>query len=349
MKKILIIGSSGYIGSYLTNFLQSKSMEVLGVDNNLYGNTFVKNYRNNNLNMDIRDIDIKFLEKFDTVISLAALSNNPINKKKQKAPYDVTKNYTKNLATKISKIGNKLIFPSSCSVYGYLKSNQVADENTKTNPLTFYSKNKIEIENILKRLSIKNKLNCIIIRPATVFGYSPSIRFDLVINMLIGMAITEKKIILNSDGEALRPFIHIDDLANFFFKSVCYDKKNFLIINAGNNNYNFSIKDVAKKLSKMLSVNYFFSDKLTLSNLHKDDLIINKADKRSYRASFDLASKEFNIKSSNDFDKKLYKTYIDIKEILKKNNFYSKNFYRLNKMKYLINNKMLNIIKLKRL
>jgi nucleoside-diphosphate-sugar epimerase len=349
MKKILIIGSRGYLGSYLFDYLRKKSLEVTGIDNNLYGNTFIKDYKSKHINKDIRDLDIKFLEKFESVICLAALSNNPINKKKQKIPYDLTKNYTKNLASKISKIGNKLIFPSSCSVYGYQKPNKLANESSQLNPLTFYSQNKVEIENILKKKNIKSKLNCIIIRPATVFGFSPSIRFDLVVNMLIGMAITEKQILLNSDGMAIRPFIYIDDLANFFLKSIHYDKKNFLIINAGNNNYNFSIREVAEKISKMLSVNYYFSNNKKMRSIHKDDLIQNMQDKRSYRVSFDLAENKFNINSNNDFNSKLYKTYLDIKKILKENNFYSKNFYRLHKLRYLINNKMLDADKLKRL
>ena len=93
--------------------------------------------------------------------------------------------YTGEIADKISTIGHKLIFPSSCSVYGYNRT--ICNENTKVNPITHYSANKYETEKILR----KKKLNCVILRPATVFGMSPSIRFDLVINMLIGMSIVD--------------------------------------------------------------------------------------------------------------------------------------------------------------
>lgn len=165
------------------------------------------------------------MEKYDAVICLSALSNNPIDEKNKKKIYDITKFYTANFAKKIAKIGNKLIFPSSCSVYGNSKA--ICYESTKTNPLTFYSKNKVEIENILKNYNQEKNLNCIILRPATVFGISPSIRFDLVINMLIGMSINDKNIKLNSNGLAKRPFIHILDLCQIFKEVLFYEKKIF--------------------------------------------------------------------------------------------------------------------------
>lgn len=331
MKKVLIIGAAGYLGSKLYFYLQNKSnLIVHGVDNLQYSNTFLKKARRPKfINTDIRDIEIKKLENYDAVICLSALSNNPIDEKNKKKIYDISKNYTNDLAEKISKIGNKLIFPSSCSVYGY--NEKICNEKTKTNPKTFYSLNKIEIEESLKG----KKINCIILRPATVFGVSPSIRFDLVINMLIGMSLVDKKILLNSNGLAKRPFIYIDELCEFFYQGILYNKKKFLIVNAGNNFFNFSIIDVAKKISKISQKKIIFGKGLKV--IHKDDLIKNAYDERSYNVNFDLASKEFNLKYKNNFDALLNKTYLEIKEILKRNNFNSKNFYRLNKIRYLIN------------
>ena len=329
--KVLIIGAAGYLGSKLFFYLKKNPrISVHGTDNLTYSNTFIKDIKKPNFKkIDIRDISTKELEKYDTVICLSALSNNPIDEKNKKKIYDISKKYTEDLAEKISKIGNKLIFPSSCSVYGY--NEKICSEKTKTNPKTYYSKNKIEIEESIK----KKKMNCIILRPATVFGLSPSIRFDLVINMLIGMSIVDKKILLNSNGLAKRPFIFIDDLCEFFYKSILYNKKKFLILNAGNNFFNYSVIEVAKKISKISKREIVFGG--DLKSIHKDDLIKNAYDERSYAVNFDLATKEFDIEYKNNFDYLVKKTYLQISEILKKNNFNSKNFYRLNKIKYLIN------------
>ena len=336
MKKVLIIGAAGYLGSKLFFYLQKKpNLIVHGSDNLQYSNTFLKKVKKPIFkNIDIRDIKNKDLENYDVVICLSALSNNPIDEKNKKKIYDISKVYTENLAEKISKIGNKLIFPSSCSVYGY--NDKICNEKTKTNPKTFYSKNKIEIEESLKR----KKINCIILRPATVFGVSPSIRFDLVINMLIGMSLVDKKILLNSNGLAKRPFIYIDDLCEFFYRGVIYNDKKFLILNAGNNHFNYSIIEVAKKISKISKKKIIFGKGLKL--IHKDDLIKNAYDERSYNVNFDLARNELKLKYKNNFDELIYKTYLEIREILKRNNFNSKNFYRLNKIRYLINRNYIN-------
>ena len=336
MKKILIIGVNGYLGSKLFFYLKNNSkLQVDGVDNMLYGNISLKSEKTPYFRkIDIRDLSIYDLEKYDVVICLSGLSNNPVNKKNERKIYNIPKIYTGEIADKISKIGNKLIFPSSCSVYGYNRS--ICNENTKVNPITHYSTNKYETEKILR----KKKLNCIILRPATVFGISPSIRFDLVINMLIGMSIVNKKILLNSDGQAQRPFVYIDDLCKIFEKSIFYNNESFSLFNAGNNYFNFSIIDVAKKISKISNQEILFSE--NLKKIHRDDLIKNSKDERSYNVSFNHAAKELNLKYKNNFNYCLKETYDQIYETLKKNNFNSKNFYRLNKIKYLINKKYLN-------
>ena len=92
---------------------------------------------------------------------------------------------------------------------------------------------------------------------------------------------------------------------------------------------------MAKKISKISQKKIIFGKGLKL--IHKDDLIKNAYDERSYNVNFDLASNEFKLKYKNNFDDLIYKTYLEIKEIVKRNNFNSKNFYRLNKIRYLIN------------
>ena len=343
-KKILIIGGNGYIGSKLHSFLEQKKLDVTSIDNYLYGNTKIKKFKKQKIIFkDIRNLKPNFLEKYDSVICLAALSNNPINIKNQNKSYDIVKKFTLNLACKIENIGNQLIFPSSCSVYG--KSyGKILNENSNLNPVTLYSKNKMEIENNLKKKN-KKKFNCIILRPATVFGVSDSMRFDIVVNMLLGMGIQYKNIILNSDGSSIRPFIYLEDLCNFFYKSIFLENQ-FKIINAGFNNFNYSINEIAKIIANI--TNSKIKKFEAIKKLHQDDLIKNFKDERSYQVDFSLAKKELNIFPKHNFKKLIDITYIEIKKILKQNSFESKNFYRLNKIKYLIKSGYLNPDKLQK-
>ena len=338
MKKILIVGSEGYLGSALKKYLlKKKNIKVSGIDNKLYGNVSYSQDKTTYKKIDIRDVSSEYIEKFDVIICLAAMSNNPVNKKDKKKFYDITTKYTKELADKCMKLDKKFIFPSSCSVYGYLKD-KIANEKTEPKPLTYYSKNKIEIEKILKKMSKKNKkFNPIILRIATVFGFSPSMRFDLVINMFMGMVVTEKKIVLNSNGLAIRPFIEINDLCEIFYRLINFKNTKFEIFNAGNNYYNFSILEIAKKVCKLTGATISLKKKDNQKLIHQDELIKNQKDKRSYRVNFNKIKKNLKLIFRNDLEKKIKKNLnIFTKKKLTKVKLNSKNFYRLNKIQHLI-------------
>ena len=208
--KILVIGSQGYLGSRLNYFLRRYGYDFKGLDTGYFKNGvlgIVNNSKDNYFN--IENVSEKQLKKYDFVIQLADFSNDPIDKLNPKKFYKRTKNYTIKIAKICKKLGIKFLYPSSCSVYGINK--KVLNEKSLTNPQTYYSKNKLEIERELKKLSDKNFVP-IILRLATVFGYSPRIRFDVVINMLVGMGLTSRKIVLNSDGQSWRPHVYIDDV-----------------------------------------------------------------------------------------------------------------------------------------
>ena len=233
--KILIIGSKGYLGSRLYELLKNKH-EVFGIDNYLYGKTnIVTNKQKRFRKLDLRDIEIKFLKKFSHVVFLAGLSNNPIDDLFPEKAYKVVEDYALNFAKKCKKLGLKFIFPSSCSVYGLAKKN--LNENSDTNPITLYSKNKLNIEKKLLKISNK-KFKPIMLRFGTIFGSSPSIRFDLVLNMFCAMLHKKNKIELNSDGKANRPHLFIDDACKAIEISIGYKNIKPLILNVGFNNFN---------------------------------------------------------------------------------------------------------------
>ena len=189
-KKILIIGSDGYIGSALTNFLKKKKFKITTLDTGYFRDGILEKTHKSILNIDVRTLKENIIKKFDVVIFLAASQNDPSDTINPYKFYEISKRYTLRVAKICKKNNIKFIFPSSCSVYGY--GHNKFNEKSKTFPLTNYSKNKIEIEKELSKLADKN-FSPIALRFSTVFGFSPRIRLDLVINMLCMLAITKKK------------------------------------------------------------------------------------------------------------------------------------------------------------
>ncbi|MDB4234603.1 SDR family oxidoreductase, partial [Alphaproteobacteria bacterium] len=251
MKKILIVGCQGYLGSQICKLFIRDKYEVDGIDIGYFKNCEISNTTKINIKKKLaQNITKNDLIKYNVVIQLAAFSNDPLDKHKAKDFYKPTVKYTLKIAQMCKELNIKFIFPSSCSVYGY--SMKKLTEKDKPNPLTFYSKNKVEIEKGLSKLKSK-EFNPIILRLATVFGFSSRIRFDVVINMICGMSITKNKILLNSNGLAWRPHIHIDDVYEVFKYFV--DLKKYtgdMTYNVGRNDNNCRVIDIANLIKKIL-------------------------------------------------------------------------------------------------
>ena len=197
MRNILITGSKGYIGSFLTSYLKKKNYNILGVDIGFFRNCYLykDKKKQETVYKDVRNITESDLKNIDVIVHLAGISNDPLNTLSSKTVYDPTRKYTFELAQKAKKLGIKFIFASSCSVYGATNNKLLLNEDSHPNPQTGYSLNKLQIEKDLEKIADKSFFP-ICLRFATIFGVSERIRFDVVINMLVGMAITTKKIIL---------------------------------------------------------------------------------------------------------------------------------------------------------
>jgi nucleoside-diphosphate-sugar epimerase len=337
-KKILIIGCEGYLGSRLSDYLiNKKKYYVEGIDVgyfkncNIYRAKFFKIKKKNAKKITKQDI-----KNFDVVIQLAAFSNDPLDRLKPKEFYKPTRDYTVKIAKICKTLNKKFIFPSSCSVYGYGKI--LFKENSKTNPITFYSKNKLEIEKDLKKLENKS-FKPIILRLSTVFGMSPRLRFDVVINMLCGMAFTKKKIILNSNGLAWRPHVYIDDVCDVieYFVNVNISQHRKILFNVGQNINNCKVIDVVKIIKKYLPntvVEFANKKNIDIKEIFLDKKIKDGIDKRSYRVSFHKLKRIFPaalIKHS--LDKGIKRFIQDLKLLrISKEIFESKKFYRLQKL-----------------
>lgn len=339
-KKILLIGGNGYIGSELQKTLKKdKRINFVSFDNFLYGNNSFKNTKIFSKKKDLRDLNEKFIKQFDCVIFLAALTNNPIDNLFPNKSYKEVYKYTAKFIDICKKNNIKFIWPSSCSVYGE-RPNQILSEKSKIKPITFYSKNKADIEKYLIKKADK-KFCPVILRLATIYGYSDHMRFDLVINMLVSMLIQSGNITLNSDGSAMRPHVSLKEISAAFHESIFLNNKKIIFLNVGNNKNNFTILEVANKivnLKKGAKIKFLNSN----DKLYSDSLV-QKKDKRTYAVNFNKIKKTFgnkfpNVKLKDEIStlyKKLKKKYGD-------NNFKDIKFYRLHKIKRRIIKKQVN-------
>ncbi len=150
MKKVLVTGGQGYIGSVLIPFLLSKEIDIICYDLGLFKNCKITKdeISNNNafdrfktLYKDSRDINMHELENIDTVVHLSGISNDPLNSLPSRSVYDPTREYTLKLAAKCKSLGIKFIFAFSCSVYGAFYVNNILTEEAENNPSTGYSHN----------------------------------------------------------------------------------------------------------------------------------------------------------------------------------------------------------------
>jgi len=284
MKKIIITGNLGYVGmEVVKKILETKQYEVVGIDNKYFSKSIIKKAKKNKLFnqkiSDIRNLNYSILKNAYGVIHLSAISNDPIGDEFSSATNSINKIATKKIILYAKKYNvENFIFASSCSVYGFAKS--TCNEKSEVFPLTTYSKSKIYIEKVLEKVS-DSKFKTTALRFATACGYSDNPRLDLVLNNLIMSGIVNKKIELNSTGNAIRPLIDVSDMCKTIIwflqnREVC--KKNFLKVNVGNTKNNIKIIDLAKMIAKKLG-----GVQIVLNN--KND------DKRSYKVSFSQLSK----------------------------------------------------------
>jgi len=217
MKKIFITGGAGYVGAVLTPYLLKKGYEVTVFDLMIYGNEVLE--KNPNLKIvkgDIRDEKKlnEVLSNHDIVIHLACISNDPSFELNPKLGKLINLDAFKPLVDIAKKnLVKRFIYASSSSVYG-IKNEPDISEDMSLDPLTDYSKYKAKCENILSKYKSES-FTPIVIRPATVCGYSPRQRLDLVVNILTNLAYHKRSISVFG-GKQLRPNIHIQDLARAY-------------------------------------------------------------------------------------------------------------------------------------
>lgn len=290
--RVLVTGSLGYLGSVLTGYLQQHGAEVVGYDTGIFKDCLLYDRPTvPTLMRDVRDFRESDLDGFDAMVHLSGISNDPLRSLDPVKVYDPTRAYTFELAKLCKKRGVKFVFSSSCSVYGKGEDGLVNEDSTP-NPQTPYSLNKVQVEQDLQSLSDRS-FSPIALRFATAFGLSPCHRFDLVTNMLSGMALTTGKIILNSDGTPWRPNVHVLDICKAVKGALDLDYREgrLLVLNVGDEKNNLQIIDIARKVQEAVPgcELHFLKDN---PNLDKEGLVNDRkvkagVDTRTYRVSFE--------------------------------------------------------------
>jgi nucleoside-diphosphate-sugar epimerase len=343
MKRVLVTGSLGYLGSVLTEYLTDDGFDCLGFDTGFFKDALLYPAIScATVLRDVRNITQADLKDIDVVVHLAGISNDPMGKLEAAQIYDPTRFYSLNLAQMCKKQGVRFIFASSCSVYG-LGEDALLTESSLTKPQTFYSLNKLQIESDLKAISDKD-FSPIALRFATVFGLSPRTRFDVVVNMLTGMAVANGCIVLNSNGLSWRPHLHILDACQAIRCAIKsnYDLPELLVLNVGTDENNLQVIQLAHTIQKAVTGCdlKFLADN---PELDKEGLIEDRkvkdggGDSRTYKVSFKKIKTvfpEFECKWSIDHGVQDMASYFRglslTNEIFK-----SRGFYRLQQLEYL--------------
>ncbi len=341
-KKILIVGSQGYLGSCLMGYLSRHGFQCKGVDTGFFKDGVLTHIANEDVvKKDARLIVKNDLKGYDGLILLAGISNDPFGNMSSEQIYDPTRDYALNIALMCKQLNIQFIYPSSCSVYGAGNDGFLSEES-KTNPQTPYSVNKLQVEEGLSALADKN-FSPIALRFGTVYGISPRIRFDVVINMLCGLALTTNKVTLNSNGKAWRPHLHIEDVCQSFQCCLNWNpsKGELIVLNVGQNKDNFQIIDIAKIIHTNVGsseLNYLDgTEDCDGNDLVKDRKIQDGVDTRSYKVSFDKIQETLpGFKCKWTVESGIKNLLDELKKInISKDIFNKREFYRLQQIEFL--------------
>lgn len=291
--KLLLIGGGGYLGTVLAGRLLESGYEVRILDSFIYGKKPVQIFNGDKrieiIEGDIRNIETvnKTMNGIDSVIHLAAVVGDPASAERPEQTVETNQLASLVLAQVCKMKGiERFIYASTCSVYGVGKD--VLDEDAPLNPVSLYAKTKISSEQgILEMLD--NNFAPTIMRMSTLYGWSPRMRFDLVVNTMTMTAFTEKRINVFG-GEQWRPLVHVRDAAESYIQVLKSDadKMRGKVFNVGSEEQNYKIKDVSNIIVDAVRK---IPDKKVELNLEKTN-----TDARDYRVSFKRIQEELGFK-----------------------------------------------------
>jgi nucleoside-diphosphate-sugar epimerase len=283
-KRLLITGHSGYIGSVMAPLFVHAGYDVVGLDTGYFEHcTLVPDeIKISAIHKDIRNIAADDLRGFDGVIHLAALSNDPIGNLDQGWTREINCEATVRLAEFAKAAGvERFLFSSSCIMYGMSEANVVTEESP-LDPRTEYARSKVLAEEAISDLA-GDGFSPTFLRNGTIYGLSPRMRFDTVLNDLVGTAVATGKVVVHSDGKPWRPVVHVQDVARAFMTvlEAPLEKVHNQAFNTGANQLNHQIIDLAEIATRTVP-----GCKLELKTQ-------TGADQRTYQADFGKFARTF--------------------------------------------------------
>lgn len=276
MKKILVTGGAGYIGSVLVPLLLKQDYNVTVIDNFMYKQpSLASEISNKNFSLiygDVRDKELmsKLISGADIVIPLAAIVGAPACLKDPQMASAVNKDSMIWMFDKISS-SQQILMPTTNSAYGSGDENNYCDEESKLNPLSLYAKDKVYVEKFLME-----KENATSFRLATVFGISPRMRLDLLVNNFVHRALTDRFVIL-FEGHFKRNYVHVKDVADMFLFGVKnVDKVKGHIFNFGLSEANISKQQLCERIKNHLPDFTFLEAPLAKDPDQRNYIVSNK-------------------------------------------------------------------------
>lgn len=305
-EKVLVIGGAGYLGSILTEELLAHDYPVKILDSFIYGKRSIEHLKNDE-RVEIIDGDIRNIETVNasvngvgSVILLAAVVGDPASASRPAQAVETNYLASQMVASACKLKGiNRFIYASTCSVYGI--GQEVLDESAPLNPVSLYAKTKISSEQSILGM-MDSHFAPTIMRMSTLYGYSPRMRFDLVVNTMTMTSYLEKQIKVFG-GEQWRPLMHVTDASNAYIKVLDSDIDLIRgkIYNVGSEIQNYRIKDVASNIAE------------TINGLSHNKIPVVKeqtnVDVRDYRVSFKRIQDELGFEVKHTVSKAAKEIY----------------------------------------
>ena len=287
--KIVVTGGAGYIGSMLVSDLLNSGHKVTVIDNLTYNQTSISHLiGNKNLEFVFKDIrnvsDIKnYYSQADVIIPLAAIVGAPACAKDPLLATSTNKEAIIDML-KILSTNQRVIMPTTNSAYGSGDGMNYCDETSELNPLSLYAKNKVEIEKV-----VMDNHNSTSFRLATVFGVSPRMRLDLLVNNFVHRALKDRFIVL-FEGNFKRNYIHLNDVVQAFNLAINSPEKfKGQIFNVGLSNANISKNDLCEKIKYQLPDFVYFNSDIGSDPDKRNYLVSNeKIESTGFKHTVDL-------------------------------------------------------------